>query len=168
MAKDENIRELDLSIDENNLLHEWKNQAKMMFDYNVQLADAMQAEDEAAAALSVTAAELDRVIRAKPEEYEISKVTEATISAAIVEQPEHIEAVQTLNKARHAKRLYTAAVNALEHRKSSLKGMTDLFLRQWYADPSSNGQPAELREAATSGPPTKSIPGSKRRHTPRD
>ena len=32
-----------------------------MYDYNVQLADAMQEEDEAAAALAVCAAELDRL-----------------------------------------------------------------------------------------------------------
>lgn len=158
---------LDLSIDENNLLHEWKNQATLMFDYNVQLADAMQEEAEAKAALAVTAAELDRAIRAAPEDYEITKVTETTIFNAIMEQQEHIDATAAHLEARHSTHILQAAVNAIEHRKSSLKGMTDLFLRQWYADPKSNEQPAELREAAA-GPPTKMIPGSKRRQTPRD
>ena len=168
MTSGEDVRKnLDLSIDENNLLQEWKSQAVMMFDYNVQLADALATQDEAAAALAVCAAELGRMIRANPAAYEVEKATETTIPAAIVEQQEHIDATAALHAAKYNVRVLQAAVVALEHRKSSLKGMTDLFLRQWYADPQSTAQPTELRGAAT-GPPTKTIPGARRRHTPQD
>lgn len=144
--------ELNLAIDENNLLNEWKGQAAMMLDYGIQLADAMQEEDEAKARLTVVAAEVERDIRANPDEFDIPKLTEAAVVAAVPVQPEHQVATKKLNDARHKVRILRAAVDALAHRKSSLQGMTDLFLRQWYADPTSSEQPTELREAAAERP----------------
>jgi len=155
--------ELDLSIDENNLLNEWQGQAALMLDYGIRLADAMQEEDEAKAQLAVVVAELDRDIRDAPTEYGVTKATETTVANAIQEQPEHRTATKKLNAARYKMRVIRAAVDALSHRKSALQGMTDLFLRQWYADPKSAEQPAELREAAK-GSPTK---GNPRRRTRR-
>jgi hypothetical protein len=153
---------LDLTIDENNLLNEWQGQASMMLDYGIQLADAMQEEDETKAKLAVVAAELDRDIRSDPAEYGLTKATETTVLNAINEQPEHQIAAKKLNDARYKVRVFRAAVDALSHRKSTLQGMTDLFLRQWYADPRSPDQPAELKEAAD-GPPTKTITGRRKR-----
>lgn len=149
--------ELDLSIDENDLLNEWKSQASMMLDYGIMLADALQEQDEAKARLSVVTAELDNDIRKDPDAYDIGKITEAAIFASIPVQPEHKVATKALDAARHECRVLQAVVDALAHRKSALQGMTELFMRQWYADPKSAGQPAELREAANSGPPTKTI-----------
>lgn len=157
------VRELKLAIDEHNLLDEWKGQAQLMLDYGIQLADAMQEEDEARAAVEVVKARLDGEIRANPDQFNIGKVTEATVAATVLGQPEYTVAETRKNGALHATRLLRAAVDAIGHRKSSLQGMTDLFLRQWYADPSTPEQPRELREAAGSGPPTKTIPGRVRR-----
>ena len=156
--------ELNLNIDENNLLQEWKGQAAMMLDYGIRLADAMQEEDEAKTQLSVVVAELDCSIRNEPEKYGLVKITESALMNTIIVQKAHVEATQTLNEARHKARILKAAVDAIGHRKSALQGMTDLFLRQWYADPKSAEQPPELREAAKSGPPTKTIEGRRRRH----
>ena len=147
---------LDLSIDENNLPEEWKGQALLMFDYGIRLADAMQEADETKAQLAVVAAELNRDIRESPAEYDVLKITEATIANAINEQPEHKQATKRCNAARHNVRVVQAVVEALAHRKAALKGMTELFMRQWYADPKSSEQPSELRQAAA-GPPTKIV-----------
>ncbi len=155
--------ELNLAVDENNLLNEWKGQAAMMLDFGIRLADAMQEEDETKARLAVVAAELDRDIRDSPEEYGLTKATETTVPNAVNEQAEHKKATKALNQARHRVRVYRAAVDALSHRKSTLQGMTDLFLRQWYADPKSAEQPSELRAAATGGPPGKPRPQRRRR-----
>jgi len=168
MSNEEDVRdavreELNLSIDENNLLNEWKGQAVLMLDYGIRLADAMQEEDEARGYLAIKAAELDRDIRSAPEDYGLSKATETTVTNAINEQPEYIIATKKLNTARYTVRVMRAAVDALAHRKSTLQGMTDLFLRQWYADPSSAEQPTELKQAVKAGPPTKTIPGRRRR-----
>lgn len=161
------IRELSLDIDENNLLDEWKGQAAMMLNYSIQLADAMQTEDEARAKLTVVAAEIEHDVRTDPETYNITKVTEASVTAAIPVQPEHKIAVKKLNKARHNVRILRAAVEALSHRKSSLQGMTDVFMRQWHADPKSRAQPKELREAAKNRT-TKSVRSRRRRREPED
>jgi hypothetical protein len=142
--------DLKLNIDENNLLNEWKSQASMMLEYGIQLADAMQEEDGAKAKLAVVAAEMDRDMRANPADYGIDKLTEAAISSAILVQPEHKIVTKKLDDAHHEVRILRAVVDALSHRKSTLQGMTDLFLRQWYANPTSDAQPAELKEATKS------------------
>jgi hypothetical protein len=153
---------LDLSIDENNLMEEWRGQAALMLDYGIQLADAMQEEDEAKAELSVTIAELDKSVREDPAAYGIAKVTEAGVKAAIDKTKEVAKATSMVNEAKHETRVLKAVIDALQHRKSSLQGMTDLFMKQWYADPSNSEQPA-LKEAGQSAkaqtPPTKSIKG---------
>lgn len=140
----------------------------MMLDFGIRLADARQEEDELRAALSVVAAELDRDIRNAPDVYGVPKVTEATISNAILIQPEHTQATAALNTARHNVRILQAATEALDHRKRTLQGMTDLWLRQWYADPKSPGQPGPLNDAAPKEAPTKVIPGRRKRRTMRD
>lgn len=155
--------ELNLTVDENNLLNEWKGQAALMLEYGTLLADAMQEEDEAKAALAVKAAELERDIRSDPGAYDVERITETAVAAAIPVQPDHAVAMKKLNKARHGVRVLRAAVDALAHRKSTLQGMTDLWLRQWYADPTSTAQPGELRAAADGGPPTKAIKTGRRR-----
>lgn len=154
-------RDLVLRVDEQNLLEEWQGQAAMMLDYGIKLADARQDEDEARAELSVVAAELDGAIRNNPEEYDVAKVTETSVAAAIPIQEEHQTATKAFNDARQAVRVLQAAVIALEHRKSTLKGMTDLWLRQYYADPTSPSQPKEVKDAVKKV--KKLIPGRKER-----
>lgn len=148
------VSDLNLSIDENNLLNEWKGQAAMMLDYGIWLADAMQEEDESRVRLAIVSAELDRAIRTGPEAFGLAKVTESALVNVIVEQKAHQEATKALNDVHHDVRVLRAAVDAISQRKSALQGMTDLWLRQWYADPNSAGQPSELHEAV-GGPPAK-------------
>lgn len=147
---------LSLQIDESNLIVEWQGQANLMLDYGIQLADAGQEADEAAARLDVVAARLDTAIRADPAAFGLAKTTESTVQAAVAVQPEHIEARQALLTARHDREVLKAAVNAIQHRKSALQGMTDLWLRQWHGDPRSTEQPQALRDSVPpSKPPTK-------------
>lgn len=167
MISKEVREDLRLEVDEHNLLEEWQGQAAMMLDYTIRLADARQEEDEAKAALSVVVAELDANIREAPEDYGLQKATETSVTNAIPGCEEHQAAVAALNGARHAVRVLQGAVDALDHRKRTLQGMTDLWLRQYYSDPKSPSQPEEIREAAEEGPPTKKIPGRKRRKSGR-
>lgn len=158
------MEELKLEIDENNLLHEWKGQAQMMYDYGVKLADALEERDNAKAELAVVEAQLTREVHANPDGFECGKVTESTVKAAVLVQPRYAAATKRLNAAQHEARLLEATVEAIGQRKSTLQGMTDLWLKQWHADPTSTAQPAALRAAATN-PVTKAIPGRKiRRH----
>ena len=135
MGEKKNRLGLNLFIDENNLLAEWQSQASLMLEYGIRYADALQEEDEARARVSVTQAKLDKKIRDDPEAYGVGKTTEASILNAVQAHPDYIEAQETLNAARCDARVFQAAVTALAHRKSALQGMTDLYLRQWFADP---------------------------------
>src|ERR1017187_5411498 len=96
-----NVKDLNLSIDENNLLNEWKGQATLMLDYGIQLADAMQEQDESSNALSVVKAKLDAEIRANPEQCGIGKTTEAHLAATVLLQPAYTLAEERKNGAVH-------------------------------------------------------------------
>lgn len=162
--RDQVRAELSLAVDENNLLAEWKGQAALMLEYGIKLADAMEERDEAKAKLAVVMAGLDRDIRKDPKAYDLIKTSEPVVANAVVEQPEHKVAAKRLDKAWHKVRVMQAAVDAIDGRKSTLKGMTDLFLRQWYADPASTAQPQELRDAARGGGAKKSVKRRTRRN----
>lgn len=157
------IKKLRLDVNQNNLVEEWSGQATMMLHHATLLADARLAEDEARAALSVVVAELDANIRDDPEEYGLTKATETSVTNAIPGCEEHQAAVKVLNEARHAVRIYSGAVDALEHRKRTLTGMTDLWLRQYYADPQSPHQPKELKDAPAKTDKAKRTPRKARR-----
>lgn len=164
MAPDNKTEDLDLSIDENNLAEEWQGQASLMLEYSVRLADAMQEADEAKANLAVVTADIEMDIRANPEEYGLAKLTEAGVLAAIPQQEAHEMATKTVNTTRHAVRVYQGAVDALSHRKAALQGMTDLYMRQWFADPTQRDQgpqsdgPTPRRKSET-----RTIPGRRPR-----
>ena len=125
----------------------------MMLEYGIYLADAQQEEDEARNAMAAVDADLDNDIRDRPGRYGLDKITEAAIARAVAAQDGHKRAERVLLQARYKARVLRAAVDAIGHRKSALQGMTELFLKQWYADPKAPSQPPELREAARSGPP---------------
>jgi len=154
-------KELRLEVDENNLGVEWKSQAALMLDYGIQLADAMQEEDEARANLDVVRAMLDRDIRANPDSFGCGKITETVVASTIILDGKYKDAEQRRADASHAVRILKAVVEALSHRKSTLQGMTELHKMEYYADPRSPDQPPELKAAAKAGPPTKVIPGRK-------
>lgn len=150
--------DLDLSIDENDMAGEWQEQPTLMLEYSLLLADAQQEVDEYKARLSLVTAELETDIRNNPQDYEIAKVTEAAVAAAIPQQKSHQVATLKYNRAKHAARIYQAAVDALGHRKSALQGMTDLFMRQWFADPESREQAREAAKPVTTKTVTRRIP----------
>jgi len=132
---------LRIEIDENDLATEWQNQASAVLHYNTLLAGAVHDYDIARARLGVVVAELDRDIRDAPEDYGLPKATDAIMSNAIAGQPEHQIALKKVNEAKHRVGVLRAACDALEHRKRSLQGMTDLWLRQWYSDPTTRDEP---------------------------
>lgn len=140
--------ELDITIDEHNLVVEWKRQSELMFTWGLRLADAILVVDEAKARLGVVVAELGREIREDPAAYGLQKATESTVPAAVLEQPEHIMALKKYNKAKYRVKVLQGAIESIDNRKASLKGMTDLFNRQWFADPTTSEQPEELRTAS--------------------
>lgn len=126
---------LRIEIDENNLPDEWRDQPAQMLRHGTLLAEAQRDEDAARARLDLVRATIERDVRARPRRHGLDKPTEAAVAAAVVCSPEYQEAEKARAEASHRVRVFRAACDALAHRKSALQGMTDLFLRQWYADP---------------------------------
>jgi len=143
--KNEDI-ELDISIDPNELDREWISQPKLYFRYASMLADAKRDLDAAKVELDLTQAELDQSIRSDPEAFDIGKVTEAAIKAAIPTQKEYRKAAKALSNAKHLVDVLTAAVGALDHRKTALSKLVDLFLASYFAKPKASENARERME----------------------
>lgn len=140
--------DLDLTIDPEHLDAAWANQAALMLEYGKQAAMAKMQADVAKARLAVVAAECDRQIRKDPQKYGLIKATEGTVPHAVAEHRRHQAAMEEYLNAKYEANVLQAVVDALQHRKASLQGYTDLWLRQWYADPHGGPQPQPLKRAA--------------------
>lgn len=124
-----------LIIDEHSLDKEWVEQPRLSFKYSEKLADAQLALDEAEDELSIVAAELDKSIRASPEDYEIDKVTEPAIKAAIPLQEEHRTALATIRTCKHRVNILKGANKAIDHRKRALENLVDLYGQNYFSSP---------------------------------
>lgn len=129
--------ERDFQIDENNLDSEWIGQPRLYFRYASGVADARRDLDECKSDLEVTKAELYRKISGceDPAVYGLKKTTEAAIASAIVEQDSCREAQGAVVEARHRLDVLSAAVAALDHRKTALTKLVDLFLANYFSNP---------------------------------
>jgi hypothetical protein len=130
-------KELRLSIDKTALEQEWVEQPALYFEWAKEAADCQSVLDREKSRLDVVKAELEQSIRDNPGQYNVAKVTEASVAAAILTQPEYQAAVRKVNDARHAHGVANAAVNALEHRKRSLSMLVELWVREYYTADSS-------------------------------
>lgn len=130
-----NEEQFDLSIDQHQLDREWINQPRRYMGIARQLADARRRQDECKNELEVTRAELDRAIREAPSEYEITKVTESAIGAAILTQGQYQKAEKRYRDARYDVTIFESAVQAMEHRKRALENLVSLHLAGYFAAP---------------------------------
>lgn len=126
---------VDLSIDKGRLDEEWLQQPKLRLEWGAALATARLALDEAQSALALVDAQLDRQVRQDPEEYGVTKVTEATVAAAIAEAEEHQEALTACHVARYDVATCQAVVDGIEHRKRALTCLCDLHAQEYFAVP---------------------------------
>lgn len=91
--------------------------------------------DRAKAVLDVVEAELSLRCRADPEEFGISKSTEAAISQAVMVHRERIVARDEMLVAKEESEAYAAAVNTLEHKKRMIEVLVQLHGQQYFASP---------------------------------
>jgi len=122
-------------IDKNILDDEWLGQPKLYFNWAVQLEDARADFEEVKAEFDVTKAEVDLAIRTNPDDYDLPKVTDKAIAAAMIVQPEYKDAQQKMFAAKHRVGILQAAVTALDHRKKALEKLVDLHGQKYFASP---------------------------------
>lgn len=136
-----------LDIDQYNLDREWIGQPKLYGHWARKAADARLKMDEAKANLELVQAELDLEVRSNPEKFDVAKVTENTVKAAILQDVRYVGALRKTNEARHDYEVACAAVSALDHRKKALEKLVELHLASYYAEPRApRGRKEEVEE----------------------
>ena len=122
-------------IDPNELDREWVRQPGLYHKYAVDLADARRDFEQAKTALDIAAADVDSVIRSKPEKFGLEKVTESGVKAAVLSSREYKSATDAVHAARHRVDVLQAAVTTLDHRKKALENLVDLRLANYFSEP---------------------------------
>ncbi len=128
--------EQDVSIDETALDVEWLQQANLMYKYARHQAETKKAMDEAKERLDFIKAKVEMDIRANPENYGLSKVTESAVASAILLQPEYQEASKKYIEARYENDMAVAAVRAIDQKKTALENLVKLLSVSYFAGPS--------------------------------
>ena len=128
--------EKDIQIDHNALEIEWLGQASLMLKYGRAAAQAKMEGDLSKERLEVIKAQLDRDIRAKPETFGITKITESAVTATITTHSDYQAATQEFIAAQYELTMAQAAVRAVDARRSALENLVRLHGQQYFAGPS--------------------------------
>ncbi len=139
---------VSLEIDLMNLDEEWQEQSALYGRHAVQAADARRNWEEAKAREEVIKCETDRKIRQDPESFGIEKVSEARVANTVVLQPECQEAKRVVIRTRHEMDVVDGFVSALDHRKTAMSKLVDLFLADYFSRPKASGEAKEHVEKA--------------------
>ena len=126
----------DIRIDESALDVEWLRQASLTFQYGTHQAKMKRIVDRKKEELDLVKADLDKKIRSNPENYKIDKITEAAIQATILQQEDYQEINSELIDARYELEIASAALRALEQKKSALENLVRLNGQNYFAGPS--------------------------------
>ena len=127
--------EQDVSIDEIALDVEWLQQANLMYKYARYQAETKKVMDEAKERLDFIKAKLEMDIRANPEKYGLSKVTESAVASTILLQPEYQEASKKYIEVRYENDVAAAAVKAIDQKKTALENLVKLLSASYFAGP---------------------------------
>lgn len=128
--------EQDVSIDETALDVEWLQQSNLMYKYAKYQAETKKAMDEAKERLDFIKAKVEMDIRANPENYGLSKVTESAVASTILLQPGYLEASKKYVEARYENDIAVAAVRAIDQKKTALENLVKLLSVSYFAGPS--------------------------------
>jgi hypothetical protein len=137
---DQTEYEKDLGIDPHSLDEDWLRQPGLFMKYSVFAADAEKRRNQAKEKIDVVKAELDRSIRSASDvdrlaKYKMEKLTENSISATILLQPEYKEARDALTEAEYELSILQGAVKAFDHKRAALENEVKLWLGSYFAGP---------------------------------
>jgi len=120
-----------IEIDPERLDEGWLEQAPMYLGYARAMAGARQDVDRARQTLLVITAKAEMEIRAAPENYGISKVTESAIKSALVLDGNVGNAETTVLDLTYKVSVLTAILTALDHRKKALSDLVQLHITEY-------------------------------------
>ena len=140
--------ESDFQIDRYRLDDEWVKQPDLFRRYAEALADAKREYEEAKNDANLVRAEIELAMRKEPEKYDLPKITEGMIKAALDAADEMKEVEQKTIDARHKVGVLEAAVTALDHRKRALSDLVSLHLADYFSKPVAREDGRERMEEA--------------------
>jgi len=125
----------DLTIDIHKLHEEWNQQSHLFMRYAEEAADAKLTMDRLKERVDVVKAELDTEIRKNPDRYGIVKLTEGQVQSHIVMDVKYREAMAEYLESRHQYDLLSAAVRAMDQKRSALENLVRLHGQQYFSVP---------------------------------
>jgi len=137
-----------LAVDQYRLDSEWVRQSRIYNYYAERAADAKREADEAKSKLALIEAKLRLAIVSSPDEYGLAKTTEKVVDAAIVVQPECIDAARDMRDARYNADCIASLLTALDHKKKALENLVSLQARDYFSEPKARGEARDVAESA--------------------
>jgi hypothetical protein len=128
--------EQDLKISVDDLDLECKEQSELMFKYSEHAANTEKDRDNKKANLEYIHAQLDKEIREDPDKYNLGKITEGKVDAAIKRQKKYQEAEKAYIEAKFEASVAKGAVQSFSDRKTQLSNLVELYKGQYFAGPS--------------------------------
>lgn len=127
--------EQDLKISDSDLDLECLEQPSLFMKYAKHLAESRKDLDEIKQTLDIKKAEVDKAIRENPEKYGIEKVTEGSVSSAILTDKDYQMVNQGYLNAKYETDMAQSAVNAMNMRKDMLEALIKLNGQSYFAGP---------------------------------
>lgn len=132
-------------IDSLQLELEWQNHPQMVINAAQVAADRQRDFDFAKQNAEYESSRLKNDVRSNPGDYINGKVTESSIDDAVTAHPDYRLAQKAMIEAKHAMNLADGTSLALEHKKSALSKMVDLWIHEYYSDPTNGRAKTEDR-----------------------
>jgi len=134
----------DVRVDKFNLHIDCEEHPSNYLYWAEQLAEAKSELDNAKDKLKLIEAEQEEFYRISPKGGR--KITEGSIKAIIETDEKVIEAKKELREAHKDVHILSAAVSALEHKKTQLTNLKDLWIKGYYADPEGQRTSTDQKE----------------------
>lgn len=134
----------DISVDRDNLDLEWLEQPTLIFKYAEAVANAKSEYEHMKRKEAVVRAEIALDARESPENYDLEKVTEATIKEAVECSEEVCELYADLIRKQHEVAILQGAAKAIDVKKSALENLVRLHGQNYFSTPQATMEDAEV------------------------
>jgi hypothetical protein len=138
-----------VKVDKDNLDYELVRQPSLVFNACKRLAEKTMDLEILKSDADLRRKVVATDVRSYPENYDLSKVTEAAISEVVEQDVEVLEAEVKMRELRKEVAILKGEVKALDHKRSALEHLAKLFLANYYADlPFTTEEKQQLMERA--------------------
>jgi hypothetical protein len=138
----------DLCVNKHDLPGEWERQHQLYMDWVEIWAFSVTERDKQKTAVELEEADMDALVRADPQAFDIKKLTEGAIKSAVKNSTDYQKAVDRLHKATLFMNRMAGAKTAFEQRRKALENLTELAIAGFYSATSGPAQSQVNRSKA--------------------